>query len=195
MPLDDIMRALDLRPPRVVAAPTHARRAAVALVVGPGDQILFIRRAERLGDPWSGHMALPGGRVDPEDADVIAAAVRETQEEVGLALQREAHLLGHLDELASPPRLLPATLVVHPMVFAIDHLPPLLPNEEVARTYWFGLDRFLSGEGRGTMSWPLRGSPVRLPVVHLEDANIWGMTLKIVDDLLDRIREGRPLSR
>lgn len=49
-------------------------------------EVLFIKRAARKGDRWTSHVALPGGRRDPEDADDQAAAIRETIEEVGIDL-------------------------------------------------------------------------------------------------------------
>lgn len=52
-------------------------------------EVLFIKRAARKGDRWTSHVALPGGRRDPEDADDQAAAVRETIEEVGIDLSPE----------------------------------------------------------------------------------------------------------
>ena len=65
------------------------KRSSVAMVlqVRQGElHILMIKRAEREGDPWSGHMAFPGGRMDKGDANGYAVAVRETEEEVGLTL-------------------------------------------------------------------------------------------------------------
>ncbi|NNL85157.1 MAG: NUDIX domain-containing protein, partial [Myxococcales bacterium] len=50
-------------------------------------EVLFIERARHPDDPWSGHMALPGGRLDPVDASLRAAAERETREEVGVELR------------------------------------------------------------------------------------------------------------
>ncbi|HEU4700285.1 MAG TPA: NUDIX domain-containing protein, partial [Gemmatimonadales bacterium] len=73
----------------VTANDPTLRWAAVALVVTPApDSMLLIRRAERAGDPWSGHMALPGGRHSRGDADLAATAMRETAEEVGVRLDR-----------------------------------------------------------------------------------------------------------
>src|SRR5258706_13265424 len=82
----------------------QARRAAVALVLSPSLadapalSLLLVRRAERDGDPWSGHMALPGGHAHPSDVDLLHTARRETLEEVGIDLT-DAELLGRLDEV------------------------------------------------------------------------------------------------
>lgn len=62
-------------------------------------EVLFIKRASRSGDRWTGHIAFPGGRQDPNDADDVATGIRETQEEVGLDLQRSQCLhIGNLPD-------------------------------------------------------------------------------------------------
>lgn len=186
---DRLERGLRLRPDERVEVPGELRRAAVALVFRPGSELLFIRRAERKGDPWSGHMAFPGGRKDPEDPDLVSTAVRETREEVGLDLSRAGvHLLGRLDELASPRGVLRPRMVISPFVFWDPDPPELRPNYEVADTFWFPMHRFEQDEGRGSMTIPWKGNRVRFPVVNLEGARIWGLTLGILDGLLDRLR-------
>lgn len=180
---------LRLRPEERVEVRGELRRAAVSLVFRPGGELLFIRRAERRGDPWSGHMAFPGGRKDPEDRDLLSTAIRETHEEVGLDLRRREVLhLGRLDELASPRGVLRPRLVISPFVFWDPAPPALRPNYEVADTYWFPIERFERDEGRGSMTIPWKGDRVRFPVVNLEGARIWGLTLGILDGLLDRLR-------
>ena len=73
-----------------------AIEASVALIIGSDpDTVLIIRRAERVGDPWSGHMGLPGGRRSQKDEHLLATAIRETEEEVGLTLT-PGNLLGNL---------------------------------------------------------------------------------------------------
>ena len=57
--------------------------------------------------------------------------------------------------------------------------------------YWFGVDRLIRGEGRGVMSWSWQGRDIPMPVVRLGDADIWGITLRIVDDLVTRLKRGR----
>lgn len=62
-------------------------------------EVLFIKRASRAGDRWTGHVALPGGKRDPEDADDQEAAVREAWEEIGLDLTTDDCIsVGNLPE-------------------------------------------------------------------------------------------------
>src|SRR3989442_10873051 len=84
---------------------------------GGGLEALFIRRAQRADDPWSGQVALPGGRRDAGDADLFATAVRETREETGIDLAG-AERLGRLDDLYPRTPTLPP-VVVRPFVFAL----------------------------------------------------------------------------
>ena len=82
--IEKARRALAAHRPVARAAPA---RAAVAMVLRPAaggaSEVLLIERAEKPGDPWSGHMAFPGGRLDPSDPDPRFTAERETFEEVG----------------------------------------------------------------------------------------------------------------
>ena len=83
-----------------VAASTQGPSAAVAAVMREGDlgvEMLFIERARKVGDPWSGQMAFPGGRTSRDDAHTLATAQRETSEELGLEL-RNANALGRLSD-------------------------------------------------------------------------------------------------
>jgi len=164
-----------------------ARRAAVAVVIGPEDELLFIRRAEREGDPWSGDMAFPGGREEPHDPSPRATAERETFEEVGLDLAG-ARFLGALPPMTTPLRLPTKSFGIHPYVFRLDAWPALRTSEEVAAIHRFGLHRMLAGEGRGEFTWRGHGVERVLPCVRLDGTFVWGLTLRVVDDLLERLR-------
>src|SRR5512140_1637351 len=95
--------------------------AAVALVLYAGEdglETLFIKRATRDGDPWSGQIALPGGKRHEGEDSLMTTAVRETQEEIGLDLAVNGTLLGELDEIRPRSPLLPP-IIVRPYVFAV----------------------------------------------------------------------------
>jgi 8-oxo-dGTP pyrophosphatase MutT (NUDIX family) len=155
----------------------------VAVVVVPGpDAVLFIRRAERTGDPWSGHMALPGGRRDADDADLIATAIRETAEEVGLELPASA-LLGSLDDVVPRTPVLPP-IAVRPYVFALPARPLLTLNPEVAAARWVYLDHLLNPATYHPVWIQIRGEHREVPAYQLDDAIIWGMTERVVTGLL-----------
>ncbi|MBT3224027.1 MAG: CoA pyrophosphatase [Proteobacteria bacterium] len=184
--LSDLHQALQ-RPPKTTRLP-GIRKAAVAAVLTGDLEFLLMRRAEIKGDPWSGHVSFPGGRVDPTDANPLFTAKRETMEELGLDLAK-AEMLGELDPYSTPMGL-PA-LVVHPFLFYLPALPPLQPSPaEVASTHLLGLDLLLSGKGRKKFKHGYRGLKFTFPCVDFEGQRLWGLTLRVIDDLLDRL-DGR----
>lgn len=178
---DELRRAL-LRAPSTIE-PT-AGLAAVSAIFGPELELLLVRRAEQPGDPWSGHLAFPGGRVE-EGEDPLEAAIRETREEVDLALDSD-WLVGRLDDLLAVGGR--PGMVVRPYVFFAPELSGLRPNpSEIADTLTVGLDALLAGEGRGAMDYVRGKARLRLPRVDVGGHRLWGLTLRMVDDLLHRL--------
>jgi len=171
-----------------VADAPDARPAAVALVLleGPqGLEMLFIRRAERADDPWSGQIALPGGRYDGGDRDLEATAVRETREETGVDLSG-AERLGVLDDLYPRTSTLPP-VVVRPFVFALARRAALVPSDEVQRAFWLPLGRLSDPGARREVTLPLRGGARTFPAYLVDDELIWGMTERIVTPFVDLV--------
>jgi 8-oxo-dGTP pyrophosphatase MutT (NUDIX family) len=155
----------------------------VAVLIAPDpDAILLIRRADRPGDPWSGHMALPGGRREPEDADLLATVIRETREEVGIDLMTEP-LLGSLDDVVPRTPVLPP-IAVRPFVFTLVSRPNFDLNPEVADARWVQLDRLLQPESRRLVQVEIQGGSRQVEAYHLEDAIVWGMTERILSSLV-----------
>jgi 8-oxo-dGTP pyrophosphatase MutT (NUDIX family) len=180
--LADIRRGLAAHAPRSLPG---RRRAAVAVVLhddGPdGPELLFIERAARLGDPWSGQMAFPGGRLDPGDADDRAAAERETREEVGLDLAA-AERLGRLGDVDAGIRLV-APLVLSAFVYRLDARAPLVRNHEVRETLWVPVARLVDPAHRVRHRW----GPTRFPGILVGEPDrhvVWGLTYQLVDELL-----------
>lgn len=193
MPFEPIRQAIRLHGPEDEAWSEVTREASVAMVLrerAPGrlPELLMIRRAEHEGDPWSGHMAFPGGRREDEDPDLRQTAIRETLEELALDLSSAA-LLGQLRPVVTPSRAVRLPRMrVHAYTFGLREVPPMQPNGEVASVHWFGLERLLADEGRATFPYSWSGEKLRLPCIRLDGCFIWGMSLRMIDDLLERLR-------
>jgi 8-oxo-dGTP pyrophosphatase MutT (NUDIX family) len=177
---------------RDVSESPAAGRAAVALVLAGRDgdlSMCFIRRASHPRDPWSGQMALPGGRAAPADASMRAAAMRETHEEVGLSLAA-ARYLGALPPIPLVRQGRPLGGSVSPFVFVLgtgSALPALrVDPEEVAAGYWIALAHLRDPEQRAELHITGSGVTRRLPAVRFRRHLIWGMTYRIVSGMLDR---------
>jgi 8-oxo-dGTP pyrophosphatase MutT (NUDIX family) len=165
-------------------------RASVALIVRPERsdlELLLIRRAERHGDPWSGHMALPGGREDPGDADTLHTALRESHEEVGVALDH-GQVLGRLDDvrpISGAPRICVAA-----WVFGVPAETGVRPNHEVDLAVWVPLQA-LTGPGATTeyLYALTSGETLRFPAFGYQDHVIWGLTHRILTQFLELARD------
>ncbi len=180
-------RALRDHRPEPVDAP-EARPAAVALVLledAHGLEALFIRRAERADDPWSGQVALPGGRREPADPDLLATAIRETREETGVDLT-PAERLGVLGDLHPRTPTLPP-VVVRPFVFALTARPALVSSVEVQRAFWLPLERLSAPGVRREMTLTVGGTVRTFPAYLIDDELIWGMTERILTPFLQLV--------
>lgn len=170
------------------APPTDGRRrAAVAALLhlrDDGPAVLLMKRAERKGDPWSGHVSLPGGRHEPGDADLRATAMRESAEELGLALATDARYLGRLPEL-HPRTAGPAGMEVSPFVFTCTTPPPLVLGAEATATCWLPMARVAAGHLDDTYDYPGPPAPMRFPCWRFEDFTVWGLTMRILGELLE----------
>ena len=151
-----------------------------------GIEALFIKRAVRPGDPWSGQIAFPGGRREPTDADLLATAIRETHEEVGVELTG-AMLLGALDDLQPRTPTLPP-VIVRPFVFAVAVRPPLVVDEEVQRAFWIPFRRLAEPGLYREVTLTIRGQQQPFPAYDLGDDVIWGMTERILTPFVDILR-------
>jgi len=163
------------------------RRAAVAVVIleiSGALEVLLIQRAVREGDPWSGHMALPGGHVDPTDADLAATAVRETWEEVGLDLRAHGERLGQLSDYA-PVRAVPVG--VRPFVYLIGQRPELTLSAEVEAALWVPVAPLLAGERQTSFRFARGGRELEFPAWDIDGRVVWGLTYRVLDELLRRM--------
>ena len=180
-------------------APASAEmlQASVALVVrGRATlEVLLIKRAQREGDPWSGHMALPGGRRDSSDPSLLHTAVRETREETGVKLDELGVHLGRLEEVKPLSARLPR-ITVTPHVFGVPaETPAEVASPEVEAVHWVPLELLRDPRTRSTVAIPLPGGTRSFPCLRVVDDVVWGLTYRILEDFLARANEVFPLPR
>jgi 8-oxo-dGTP pyrophosphatase MutT (NUDIX family) len=175
--------------PTEVPFETGMIAAAVAVILRDGDEgleALFIHRAVRAGDTWSGQIAFPGGRRDPGDADLLATAIRETMEEVGVDLS-SAERLGVLDDLYPRTPVLPP-VVVRPFVFALTTRPTIVISSEVQSTFWISFRDLQAPGASATITVDHPGIPRQvLPAYTLGNRTIWGMSERILTPLISLV--------
>jgi 8-oxo-dGTP pyrophosphatase MutT (NUDIX family) len=167
------------------------RRAAVAAILRfdrAHTECLLMQRAEREGDRWSGHVSMPGGNAAADDADLLATAIRETREEVGLDLAG-ARLLGRLDAVQAIARGKVLPMTITPFVFALDpdlaaHDAPLALGPEATAAFWLPLDEAARGALDGTHTWRLGPMPMSMPCWNFDGRVVWGLTYKMLGALL-----------
>lgn len=173
-----------------------ARRAAVTAVVvdrAPngddegGLSLLFMKRATREGDPWSGDMSFPGGRTDPIDVNNFATGIRELAEETGLdILASGGEVIGRLSDVqARGFRWGKRPFVVTPYLFWLDHEPAewAIDEREVETLVWIPLAFFMDPANRGKMVWQRGNVSIPLPCYDYGRYRVWGLTLRMIDEL------------
>lgn len=185
--------------PETAVPDPEGRNAAVAVVARPplgtddpqtaDCDLLLIRRATSPRDPWSGQMALPGGRLDPADPTLVAAAVRETREETGLALDPASHLVGRLPAVRPASVRLPS-LTIWPFVFGVaPGACARAASPEVASVHWLSARALSDPRNRGRYrdsvgaETPSAETP-SFPCIRIDGQVVWGLTYRVLDTFL-----------
>jgi 8-oxo-dGTP pyrophosphatase MutT (NUDIX family) len=189
-PLPVLLDRVASHEPQLVTPGPGQWQASLALILHeptPGvTEALLIERTIRPDDPWSGHMALPGGRVEPGDEDLEATARREAREEVGVVLPPA---LGRLDDGPSVTR---SEVLVAPHVFALPERPLLqLQASEVASAVWIPLPHFLDPAAATTVPYRRPGGVRHYPGIRHGRHVVWGITYRVLRHLFEVL--GRPM--
>ena len=169
--------------------PEDGVHAAVAVVLAGQAtdlSVCLILRAEHELDRWSGHIALPGGRVDPTDRNPREAAIRETREEVGLLLDH-APCLGSLGLEPINRNGGPADMSLSSYVFHLgEALDPFTPSDEVADAFWVPLRHLLDSRNAGYRPAIRDNVAYDGPAVLYQGHPIWGLTYRVLTTFFER---------
>ena len=187
-----LIRSLADHPPIIVRAEPPTRLAAILLALrarADGEpELLMIKRADAAGDPWSGHIACPGGRMEPGDHDLAVTAVRETLEETGVDVARDGRLLGHLDDLSPRTPSLPP-LVIRPYVGLVRAGVEIVPSREVAAAFWVPVSALREPSAWRTGSLSVGGSLRDVEVFQHGEHTVWGLTERVLRQFLAYLGE------
>lgn len=192
-PPADLAAAALARLPPAVAGRLFTRPlipAAVLIGLRPGDsglEVILTRRSEHLRD-HAGQISFPGGRLEAADADPIATALREAEEEVGLP-PAAVEVLGCLD-----PQSVVTGFAVCPVVARVAPGLTLRPDPfEVAEIFTVPLDWVAGGRGRQEGDREVNGLRVRTVTYAFGAYQIWGATAHMLDALVEKLISVRGL--
>ncbi len=167
--------------------------ASVALIFVENEEpeFLIIERAKHPNDPWSGHLALPGGRKDPRDESLLDTCIRETREETGIVLPKDS-LLGQLPDSSAGSRD-HFHMLVCPFVFEMNVKPGLvLDPKEVTQAFWVPQSILLNPEEhkmqKTLKSWP----QMEFPSINIREKILWGFTYGVFGLYFDHIKKPHP---
>ncbi len=164
----------------------HAAVSVIARRAPGGPELLLIKRAAVDRDPWSGHMAFPGGKHEPGDRHLLDTAVRETREETGLVIpDAPPDWLGRLPGVAPRgPNALPP-LSVTPFLFRVDGgAEARVASHEVEEVHWVPLAELASPEREGVYRYPIGDAVRSFPSIDVVGEQVWGLTWRVLDQLL-----------
>ena len=142
--------------------------------------VLHIERAPRAGDPWSGQIAFPGGKMQDGDESARRTAVRETREEVDIDLDDAADFLGYGEVTTTHT----GTMDVVPLVFVLRRQVEVRPNPEVASYRWVELNDLFAPGARSSYRFDYGGKAVQMPAYAVRGYMVWGLTYRIISSLL-----------
>ena len=200
--LPSLAADLRARPGRLESDEGDPARAAVAIVLrarpaaSPPShessvtshalEVLLILRADREGDPWSGQVALPGGRRQSEDATLQDTAIRETLEETGVDLAEHGLVLGTLDELRPRTPVLPP-IIVTPFVAVAPPDLPLHISDELSDAFWTPWSTFADPARIDESTVTVRGASWKVASYLVGQRIVWGMTERMLRQLAERL--------
>jgi 8-oxo-dGTP pyrophosphatase MutT (NUDIX family) len=161
--------------------------AAVMMILKQSDHgysLLFIKRPDNDRDPFSGHMAFPGGRMEMHDNSKLDTAVRETLEEVGINIKRSARVLGALDDV-NPNNPRARNYVVTPYLSVLQEEVDVTPDaKEVEKTIWVPMNHLVDEKNAQVRIRVRDGREVEDYAYNYDQYLIWGMTGRVLHQFL-----------
>lgn len=171
---------------RVLKPVSEAQNADAAVVVllklasDASLEILLVKRAENPLDPWSGQMALPGGKRDAKDFSIMQTVVRETLEETSINLGHDCRFLGMLESMRSGRK---PNLLVAPFIVLVEYEPVIVLSRELEGYVWASLENIR--KSKGFAEFPSR----KVSAYAVGENYVWGLTYRILERLFSVLND------
>lgn len=157
------------------------RTGCVLLVLFPneGGELCFpLMLRPEYGGTHSGQVSLPGGKHELEDEDLMHTALREMEEEMGVAITRE-QVVGQLSTVYIPP----SNFLVHPFVAVMEEEPTFTPSEnEVAKLFFVNVEELQEDHNRLSKPLKFKGKDIMVPFFQLDNNMVWGATAMMLSE-------------
>jgi len=150
--------------------------------------ILLTKRSDQV-EHHRGEISFPGGKLDPDDADLQSCALRETREEVGVRSE-DVRIVGELDDFYT----VATNFLVVPFVGMIPYPYEFRPSDrEIDGLIKVPLEIFFDPSRRTEVTWMVHGHPVEIISYLWEGHNIWGATARILKHFTEVVCKGEPV--
>lgn len=169
-------------------APKRAAVAALLRFEQDGPEVLLMKRVDRESDRWSGQVSFPGGRLEPDDADLLSCAIRETQEEVGIDLTATARQVGQLSDVQAIARGKSLPMAIRPFVFFQTESAEITISDEAEHTFWLPLQKVLDGAFDGSYEYRFAGIPIMMNCWRFQGNIVWGLTYRMLSSFFELMR-------
>jgi len=142
--------------------------------------LLLVKRVKNPSDPWSGQMALPGGKRAPKDVSLKDTVMRETMEETGIKLD-DCRFLGVLTAISSEPK---PEIKILPFIILLEDEPKLKLNKEELESFiWVPFEELVQSKGIVEFSFG------KVPAYIFADTIVWGVTYRIMSNFIQAVEK------
>ena len=162
-------------------AEEQGTNAAVAVILRAKEsafEVLLVKRVKNPTDPWSGQMALPGGKRNPNDKSLKGTIIREILEEIGVKINK-SQFLGVLEVTESEPK--PGIKILPFVLLLKDDSPLSLNPAELERFLWISFEELLQSKCMVEFSFG------KVPAYVFADAVVWGITYGILTEFFEAL--------
>lgn len=157
------------------------RLASVLVVIYGKEPIVVMTEKPKHMKFHAGEISFPGGKLDPDDSDLLETALRETREEIGLSISKD-QVIGQLEPVVT----LNSGFLILPFISVVDEISTLLANAEVEKIFHIPLESFLKTQSRDPD--PTHNIIQEMYTFEYQNQIVWGASARILKQIQDCLK-------